>query len=252
MLSKLYKFFLKTSTSEKKIILKDVLLNNEDENITRVCSLIKKVKIKGADSKLIVDIGAYTGETAASFSKAFPANKIVAFEANPKMHEVALKKHGTSKNIQFLNTAISDKSEVLNFYVTSNDVSSSLNNINSNEVNSEDYKTDLNVKTVLAINAESLDSKFKNENILLLKIDTQGHELKVLAGAKETLKRTDFILVEMGNHNMYVSGCKYYEVDEVMRENNFKLLDIIVTYRKRGIILSEFDAIYVNAKTELN
>ena len=45
---------------------------------------------------------------------------------------------------------------------------------------------------------------------------------------------------------MYVDGCKYYEVDELLRNNNFKLMDIIVTYRKSGIMRSEFDAIYMN------
>ena len=81
---------------------------------------------------------------------------------------------------------------------------------------------------------------------MILKIDTQGHELKVLEGAKETLKKTKFVLIEMSNHNLYINGCKYFEVDDLLRKNNFTLADIIVTYRKKGMLLTEYDAVYMN------
>jgi len=103
----------------------------------------------------------------------------------------------------------------------------------------------------VAIGAKRLDEFTAGAEITLLKIDTQGHELQVLEGAKSTLERTTFVLVEMSSHSMYVNGCKYYEVDEWMRKNNFSLADVIVTYRKQGIIMSEYDAIYVNNKNKL-
>jgi len=141
---------------------------------------------------------------------------------------------------------------MLNFYVTSNDVSSSLNAINNKEVHAEEYKVALNVKNEVRVQAKKLDTYTEGKNILLLKIDTQGHELKVIDGAKKTLQNTKFVLIEMANHNMYVNGCMYYEVDELMRKNNFKLVDLIVTHRKRGIVVTEYDAIYANKLVNLN
>ena len=50
----------------------------------------------------------------------------------------------------------------------------------------------------------------------------------------------------MSNHNLYINGCKYFEVDDLLRKNNFTLADIIVTYRKKGMLLTEYDAVYMN------
>ena len=49
-------------------------------------------------------------------------------------------------------------------------------------------------------------------------------------------KKTKFVLIEMSNHNLYINGCKYFEVDDLLRKNNFTLADIIVTYRKNGLV----------------
>ena len=68
-----------------------------------------------------------------------------------------------------------------------------------------------------------------------MKIDTQGHELNVLEGAKNTLKHVSFILIEMNNHDIYAGSSKYYEIDTWLRSNNFQLADIIVTYKKRDL-----------------
>jgi FkbM family methyltransferase len=251
MIKKVFNFLFKTSSAEKKLLLKDIFFTNENENITRLCRLVHKTPHLNFENKRIIDIGAYDGKTSIIFSRKFPTNKIVAFEANPETYKLALKNCSNNLNITVKNNAISDKNQQLTFYITSNDVSSSFNNINVEEVNSNDYKNDLTIKNELSVNAQTLDENFKNEKILVLKIDTQGHELEVLEGATATLKNTDFVLIEMSNHNMYVNGCKYYQVDERMRNNNFKLVDIIVTYRKKGMIMTEYDAIYANNKLEL-
>ena len=246
MLNKIVRFLFKLTLSEKKIIIKDVFFTDDNENITRINTLIKKSRIEFNKNSIIYDIGAFNGETAKLFSKAFPENKIIAFEANPKVFDLAKNNCSDYKNITFYNNAISDKNEIVNFYVTTNDVSSSLNQINDKEVNETDYKTELNLKNKVSVEAKKLEDFNNDSEVLLLKIDTQGYELQVINGAKEILKKTCFVLIEMSNHNMYVNGCKYHEVDALMRENNFKLADIIVTYRKNGIFLSEYDAIYIN------
>ena len=50
----------------------------------------------------------------------------------------------------------------------------------------------------------------------------------------------------MNNHDLYVGGCQYFEMDEFFRKNNFKLIDIIVTYRDSQGKVVEYDALYQN------
>ena len=61
----------------------------------------------------------------------------------------------------------------------------------------------------------------------------------------ESMKRTHIILVELGNHNYYKDGAKYYEVDEFLRAHNFELLSFIPSLRDKSKFL-EWDSIYVN------
>ena len=82
----------------------------------------------------------------------------------------------------------------------------------------------------------------------ILKLDVQGAELDVLKGANQTLKKTKMLIVEQSVESPYIGGSKYYEVDSFLRESGFDLLDIIITYRKDGFVLTEFDSIYIQKK----
>jgi hypothetical protein len=67
------------------------------------------------------------------------------------------------------------------------------------------------------------------QNIDFLKIDTEGYELEVIKGAKETLKKTQFALIE-ARHN-HISFQHQYKLSELMRlmtDNGF-VLDMIIT-----------------------
>ena len=77
------------------------------------------------------------------------------------------------------------------FFVTDNKVSSSLNPLTG---------ADPRFSTQYVEKAETIamDEYFKNnglqdEKVLAMKLDVQGHELKVLKGAANTLKRTMFV-----------------------------------------------------------
>ena len=62
-----------------------------------------------------------------------------------------------------------------------------------------------------------------------IKIDTEGYELEVIKGAKETLRKTEFVLLE-ARHN-HISFHNQYKLSELMRlmsDNDF-VLDKIIT-----------------------
>ena len=223
MLTKLFRLIFKTTQRERKILIKDNLMIDEQENLTRACRLLKKTDLNMKDS-CIIDVGAFDGNSSLTFSKIFPDTNILGFEANPQAYQTA--KNNTSKHskIELHHTAISNKNEKMTFYVTSNKVSSSLNKLNHIPTNSADYKKELDVIEKVEVEARKLDEFTKNKKVALLKVDTQGHELEVLEGSKQTLMQTRFVLIEMSNHNIYAQGCKYYEVDEWLRKHNFLLL----------------------------
>jgi FkbM family methyltransferase len=249
MILKIFRFIFVLPFREKMLLIKDNIFSNAHENITRTIRLIKKT-VSNNKQYIIIDIGAFNGGTSIKFSKEFPGYQVISFEANPESYHIAVNKCKKNNSIILHNMALSNFSGTVEFNVTKNSVSSSVNSINNNAKHIADYNEELNIINNIKAQATMLDSFNINVPILLMKIDTQGHEIQVLQGAINTLKKIIYILVEMSNHNIYVDGCKYYEVDELLRNNGFVLMDIIITSRKKGLIITEYDAIYVNSQKQ--
>ncbi len=170
----------------------------------------------------------------------------MAFEPNPTAYNIAVKNCQSNKSIFIQNIALSSQVGDTAFHVTENLVSSSINKIVADFGGINDYKNQLSVKNVITVPTKPLDEIDTGASVLFIKIDTQGHEIEVLKGATKTLQKTSFILVEMSNHDVYIGGCKYYDIDALLRQSHFKLADIIVTSRKAGLLVTEYDAVYFN------
>ena len=71
------------------------------------------------------------------------------------------------------------------------------------------------------------NESFKNniDKINLLIIDTEGHELEVLMGAKTTIdkNKVEHLLIEIHSSKMYKNYSKY-KIEEFLKKNNFILL----------------------------
>ncbi|MDC0343272.1 FkbM family methyltransferase [Alphaproteobacteria bacterium] len=63
--------------------------------------------------------------------------------------------------------------------------------------------------------------KKNNNKKILLKIDTEGSELNMLQGAKESLKFIDLIILEVPNVLRFENGCSFFELSQYLAENKF-------------------------------
>ena len=145
------------------------------------------------------------------------------------------------------NLALFDHPGEMDFHITTNKVSSSLN-VPDNTLSSSSGDGIFDNIEIKKVKVSTLDLEVRGtKEILLIKIDTQGSELGVLKGGVATLQRTSFVISEMNNHEDYKNASKYNEVDAFLRANNFILADIIVAHRSDGRVI-EYDAIYMNRK----
>lgn len=185
---------------------------------------------------IIVDIGAYDGDSTEYFAKSLPQNRIYAFEPNPKVFEKGRNATRKYQNVEFLCVALSDSKGVQSLFVTDNLVSSSLHP----GIDNSEFAVDHAVN----VNTDTLDTYFSNaDDILLLKLDVQGGELNILKAGKNVLQRTKLILTEVSIVNFYQGGCMYYEVDSLLRESGFVIHTMIANYNNEGT--KYFDILYI-------
>jgi len=60
----------------------------------------------------------------------------------------------------------------------------------------------------------------------LIKLDTHGYEVPILCGAKETLSKTNLLVIETYNFRLLGSSLLFHEIIAYMRERGFGVIDI--------------------------
>ena len=129
------------------------------------------------------------------------------------------------------------------FHLTKDPVSSSLFSVKESK--------EISYSNTIQIKVTTLDEFFQGkEEILLMKLDVQGAELRILQKGKETLKRTKLILTEVLNSELYDGSCMYYEVDECLRKNGFIIYSLFANYNDEGT--KYYDVLYINSTSEVN
>ncbi|HEX8145378.1 MAG TPA: FkbM family methyltransferase [Pyrinomonadaceae bacterium] len=225
--------------------VKDRFFTGSTEHLYRAIRHIKKSGRETAGS-IIIDVGGFDGGTSLYFAEQFEHLEIYCIEPNSRMIPQLKKVEASEPRIHVRNMALGERRGEARLHVTSNNVSSSINELNLTEIGKQPpvFQGWLAEEAAENVRVSTLDDEFKDEeSVLLIKLDTQGTELDVLKGGIETLRRTSFILTEMNNHEMYKNACQYYEVDAFLRAHSFRLVDIVVTYRSAEG-LNEFDALY--------
>lgn len=134
-------------------------------------------------SKVVVDIGAYTGIYSALALSSKRDARIIAFEPNPDTFQI-LKKNIESnfwkERSELFEVALSDQDDFATLYSPKKEGGTSMHSL--------EFQSGAPVATV---NVRRLDSLFPSLCVDLIKLDVEGHELKVLLGGESLLKRSN-------------------------------------------------------------
>ena len=167
---------------------------------------LNKINFKRGD--LIVDCGANIGELYFSVSdnKDF---EYIAFEPDINNFNCLSKNLSNFKNVKLYETGLSNKSGEEKLYISSDGSDSSFS-----------YYGDENH---VVVKTNPLDF-FKITKVKLLKIEAEGFEPEILIGAKNTIKNTEFIAVDVSCERGQYSQSTLPEVTNYLTQNNFELL----------------------------
>jgi FkbM family methyltransferase len=206
-------------------------------------------RLFGSTVDTFFDVGANTGQTASAVLDKFPEASVFAFEPDEKSF-AALTANVRSSRLQCFNVAMSDKSGEARFFDYG-----PLATCNSLVKNSQYAMRSGNQATTRTVECETIDGfcgRSGVEHVDVLKVDTEGHELAVLHGAKRMLVegRVQFIYIEFntlipspGTH-----GGALMPISEVLEPAGFRFVATYPEYMiTEGELFVTSNALFTHA-----
>jgi FkbM family methyltransferase len=200
---------------------------------------LTRLKSLGFAPGVIYDVGAYRGGWTRLASEVFPQAQFVLFEAN-RDHAGALAATGRRHVIAALG---GEDGGARVFHVPrQGDVTGASlyveNTIHYAEAN-------LQVREVETARLDTLVAREKLPAPDLIKIDVQGAELEVLAGAAETLRDANALIVEASFVDYNKGGPLVADVIAAMDRLGFKCADLCEVHRNAGNFVLQLDLLFV-------
>ena len=206
----------------------------------------QRALLKNLESGIILDVGAYIGDTVKLYRNYFPGYKIFCFEPFSESCDYLKKRFINDSNIDIVETALGSKDQTKSLYVSSFSNLNSLQRPNERAWGFADKKS-IDVKT------NTLD-QFCYENdikhIDILKLDVQGSELDVLMGSKTILEKGNISLVyvEWQVVPLYENHYKYYKIAEFLASYKYEFFNLYNINEARSGQIRWADAIYTSKK----
>jgi FkbM family methyltransferase len=181
--------------------------------------------LRDRDIRLVLDVGANTGQFAMEAHRAFPRARVICFEPLADVAQTLRANLERSSIVaQVLNVALSDEPGEKAFYLhVGHSPSSSLLPTTEHAATVYPQTADQRVVTV---RVDTLDATLAvigppSEGEALLKVDVQGNELRVLRGASGTLRRIDHVLCEINFDPLYEGQPSFAEICDYLTTAGF-------------------------------
>lgn len=195
---------------------------------------------------LVIDVGANIGQYGKTLREIGYAGRIVSFEPMRNAW-LQLKEHADSDLAwTTIQMGLAEKSGEMVLHVAGNSISSSvLDMLPAHQIHApkSHYIRDERIAV------SSLDSMFDTirggANAVWLKIDVQGFEDRVLAGAKDSVAAIDFIQMELSLTRLYGTQLTYIPACQLLDSIGFDLVGIEPGFMNPDNgVLFQFDGIF--------
>tara|TARA_A100001388_G_C28757626_1_gene495871 strand:+ start:1312 stop:2010 length:699 start_codon:yes stop_codon:yes gene_type:complete len=192
------------------------------------------LKENGYTPKLIVDVGVADGTP--EIYEIFPESKFLLVEPLDYFQK-SINKIIKTYDATHIKVAAGSSSGIKKFMISENKHS-----------NSSFYSGKLDRKEV-SVKVDTLDNivdGYSIDDLSILKIDVEGAELDVLKGGNESIKRFDFIILELTFTGFLNNASKPAEIINHMSKNNFEMIDIFNLRNNHENDLSQGDFLFKN------
>jgi FkbM family methyltransferase len=169
----------------------------------------------------IFDIGANTGQSAIALNALYPDADVYSFEPIPDCYASLVARTKSFSKIHPFNIGLGDSIGDLDFEVNEFPAASSFLPITNAQKETFDYASATQKISVEIDTLDNIAASLDLKTPILIKIDVQGFEDKVLLGGSATIRKSDVIIVETSFKHFYDNQPLFHEVYEIMRNFGF-------------------------------
>jgi FkbM family methyltransferase len=197
----------------------------------RAVECLRKPWLLRAGIKTIIDVGANTGQFARAIHEVLPEASIYSYEPLRDCFVELQRTMSGIKNFQAFNTALAEIEGEAEFYRSAWSPSSSLLPMQQLHKQNFPFTSGESRETVKVRRLDDCAKELKIENEILVKLDVQGAEDKVIVGGKTLLQRAKVLVVETSMDSLYQGQPLFADI--------FKLLDGL-KFRYKGALNQAF------------
>jgi len=208
--------------------------------------IISRMKRSGVQPKTLIDIGANVGQFAVASIHMFEGSTVYPVEPDPRVAEQLRKNVGmpVAENVRV--TAIGNSIGTATFHVNRDPQVSSLLPLGADRI--ESFPASKVVEEI-TVPVTTLDVLFDGVILvepILLKIDVQGFEDRVIAGGGSFLKRVQWVLVEVSFSRLYEGERNFETIVDLLKKHGFRFVRPMNFHfsPKTGEII-EMDALFI-------
>ena len=208
--------------------------------------IVSAVAATGIEPRTILDIGANVGQFARAAVGRWPDVRVVAFEPLP-VACARLKTVLAGRLHEVHEMALGDEDGTVTFHPHRYDLASSI--LRSAPLAQRRFRWAEELPPI-EVACRQLDSVLAGRRLagpILIKVDVQGFEQRVLTGALQTLRYVDAVLVEQAFDDFYVGQTEPAAVDSILSASGL-LFARVADVRREGSVIVEADLLYRRAQ----
>ncbi len=197
---------------------------------------------------VIFDIGANKGQFTGKIRRFFPDARILAFEPIPACFETLQKTCASDPHIECINVALSDTEGRAQFQMNRSDPSSSL--LEMGHLHKKLFPHTSNSQTI-DVGTDRLDNyanRYRNGEHILIKMDVQGAEAKVVCGGEKTFSDADVVITEISYYPFYLDQPVFNEIHRLLARFNLRFAGILEQFSGEDFRPLFADGVYLSER----
>jgi len=205
-------------------------------------SALCRLKSSGISFQTVIDVGASDGQWVLPFLENFPEAHAHLLEPKehhaPRLQELC----SSHENMTYTQKVASDAPGTLKFYEPPSDP------FGGRSMKGVGIPSHME-SHVIELPATSIDEEVERLSLkgpFVVKLDTHGHELPILEGAKKTLEQSNVVFLELYNTKIGGDCLLFWQMCTWMHEHGFRIWDLFDLTRRAGDgLLWQLDAIFL-------